>query len=93
MPDPENCKVPAVPIKVLPLLILTPLPTPTKPFKLLPSPLKEPVNDPDNPFMIVPSNCEEPLIIPPGLAAILSHVVCVIEPLKTYLVSYDPVNC
>jgi len=37
--------------------------------------------------------CDEPLVIPAGLFAILSQVVCVIDPLKTYLVSYDPVNC
>ena len=36
--------------------------------------------------------CSDPLIIPEGLDAMLSHVVWVIEPLATYLVSYELVN-
>ena len=38
-------------------------------------------------------SCEEPLIIPFGLLAILSQVVWVILPLKTYLLSYEDVSC
>jgi hypothetical protein len=36
------------------------------------------------------TDCET---IPFGLFAMLSQVVCVIEPLKTYRSSYDDVNC
>ena len=37
--------------------------------------------------------CSDPETIPPGLFAMLSHVVCVILPLNTYLASYEDVSC
>jgi hypothetical protein len=45
------------------------------------------------PVVPVISICDEPDAIPDGFDAMLSQVVCVIEPLNTYLPSYDDVNC
>ena len=42
-----------------------------------------------NPSPII---CDEPETIPEGLLAMLSQVVCVMLPLRTYLVSYELVN-
>jgi hypothetical protein len=45
------------------------------------------------PVVPVISICDEPDAIPDGFDAMLSQVVWVIEPLNTYLSSYDDVNC
>ena len=45
------------------------------------------------PVVPVISICDEPDAIPDGFDAMLSQVVWVIEPLNTYLPSYDDVNC